>query len=131
MWWGQVCLGTLPQPARVVALRNAHLLRELIGLNEDTGQAWMPKLIRLLLSMQAAVADAQAAGKTTLPPKQLAGYEAAYTRFIQEGLRVNPPPKPTGKRGRPKPTLRKQGYSILDGLTSIVAGSPLMPRPEP
>jgi hypothetical protein len=56
--------------------------------------------IRWLLSLQAAVADAQAAGKTALGPKEVAGYEAAYTRFIQEGLRANPPPKPTGKRGR-------------------------------
>jgi transposase len=177
------------------ALCNAHLLRELIGLKEDTGQAWVAKLIRLLLSMQAAVAEAQAAGKTALPPKHLTGYEAAYTRFIQEGLRANPPPKPTGKRGRPKQTparnlldrlvthraailaflhdfrvpfdnnqaerdlrmlkikqkvsgcfrstegadqfcrirgyistLRKQGYSVLDGLTSVFAGQPLMPR---
>ena len=177
------------------ALCNAHLLRELIGLEENTGQAWLPKLIRLLLSMQAAVADAQAAGKTALQPKPLAGYEAAYTRFIQEGLRANPPPKPTGKRGRPKQTparnlldrlvthraailaflhdfrvpfdnnqaerdlrmlkvkqkvsgcfrstqgadqfcrirgyistLRKQGYSVLDGLTSVFAGQPFMPR---
>ena len=180
------------------ALCNAHLLRELIGLEENTGQAWVPKLIRLLLSMQAAVADAQAAGQTALPPKQLAGYKAAYTRFIQEGLRANPPPKPTGKRGRPKQapaknlldrlvthraailafvhdfrvpfdnnqaerdlrmlkvkqkvsgcfrspqgadqfcrirgyisTLRKQGYSVLDGLTSVFAGHPYMPRLKP
>ena len=177
------------------ALCNAHLLRELIGLKEDTGQAWVPKLIRLLLSMQAAVAQAQATGKTALPPKQVAGYQAAYTRFIQAGLRANPPPKPTGKRGRPKQTpaknlldrlvthraailafvydfrvpfdnnqaerdlrmlkvkqkvsgcfrspagadqfcrirgyistLRKQGYSVLEGLTSVFAGQPLMPR---
>jgi transposase len=25
-------------------------------------------------------------------------------------------------------TLRKQGYSVLDGLTSVFAGQPLMPR---
>jgi transposase len=123
---------------------------------------------------------------------------APGTRFIQEGLRANPPPKPTGKRGRPKQTparnlldrlvthraailaflhdfrvpfdhnqaerdlrmlkvkqkvsgcfrstdgadqfcrirgyistLRKQGYSVLDGLTSVFAGSPFMPRLEP
>jgi len=24
--------------------------------------------------------------------------------------------------------LRKQGYSVLDGLTSVFAGQPLMPR---
>jgi transposase len=177
------------------ALCNAHLLRELIGLHEDTGQAWTQKLIRLLLKMQAAVAAAQAAGQTELPVQQRAGYEAAYTRFLNEGLLANPPPKPTGKRGRPKQTparnvldrlvthrgavlaflhdfrvpfdnnqaerdlrmfkvkqkvsgcfrstdgadqfcrirgyistLRKQGYSVLDGLTSVFAGQPFMPR---
>jgi transposase len=177
------------------ALCNAHLLRELIGLHEDTGQPWVQKLIALLLSMKAAVAQARAAGQTTLPPKQCAGYEAAYTRFLNEGLRANPPPKPTGQRGRPKQTparnlldrlekhrgailaflhdfavpfdnnqaerdlrmlkikhkvsgcfrspegaahfcrirgyistLRKQDYSILDGLTSVFAGQSYMPQ---
>jgi transposase len=177
------------------ALCNAHLLRELIGLHEDTGQAWIPKLIQLLLRMQAAVGAAQAAGQSELPAKQRVGYEAAYTRFVNEGLRANPPPAPSGKRGRTKKTparnllerlvthrgailaflhnfrvpfdnnlaerdlrmlkvkhkvsgcfrspegadqfcrirgyistLRKQGYSILDGLTSVFAGQPLMPR---
>jgi transposase len=177
------------------ALCNAHLLRELIGLHEETGQAWVQKLIRLLLSMQAAVTAAQAAGQPELPAKQRAGYEAAYTRFLNEGLLANPPPPPTGRRGRPKQTparnlldrlvthrgailaflhdfrvpfdnnqaerdlrmlkvkqkvsgcfrsaagadqfcrirgyistLRKQGYSVLDGLTSVFAGQPFMPR---
>ena len=177
------------------ALCNAHLLRELIALFEDTGQPWAQQLIKLLLSMKAAVADARAAGQTELTPRQRAGYEAAYTRFITEGLRANPPPPPTGKRGRPKQTpaknlldrlvthraavlaflhdfrvpfdnnqaerdlrmlkvkhkvsgcfrspegadyfcrirgyistLRKQEYSILDGLTSVFAGQPYMPR---
>jgi transposase len=181
--------------AGLYALCNAHLLRELIGLHEETGQAWTQKLIKLLLRMKAAVADARAAGQTTLPPKQCAGYEAAYTRYLNEAGRANPPPKPTGQRGRPKQTparnllnrlvahraailaflhdvrvpfdnnqaerdlrmlkvkhkvsgcfrstdgadyfcrirgylstLRKQGYSILDGLTSVFAGQPYMPR---
>jgi transposase len=177
------------------ALCNAHLLRELIGLHEETGQAWVQKLIRLVLSMKAAVAQARAAGQTALTPRQCAGFEAAYTRFVTEGLRANPPSKPTGKRGRPKQsparnllnrlvthraavlaflhdfavpfdnnqaerdlrmlkvkhkvsgcfrspqgaayfcrirgyisTLRKQGYSIFDGLTSVFAGQPYMPQ---
>jgi len=177
------------------ALCNAQLLRELISLCEETEQAWLQKLIRLLLSMKAAVAQAHTAGQTALSPKQLAGYEAAFTRFVTEGLRANPPPKPTGKRGRPKQTtarnlldrlvthraavlaflhdfrvpfdnnqaerdlrmfkvkqkvsgcfrssdgadyfcrirgylstLRKQDYSILDGLTSVFEGQPYMPR---
>jgi transposase len=75
----------------VYALCNAHLLRELIGLHEDTEQAWLPKMIRLLVNMKAAVDTAQAAGQTALPAKQLAGFEAAYTRFMHEGLLANRP----------------------------------------
>jgi transposase len=179
------------------ALCNAHLVRELIGLHEDTRQAWAQQMIRLLLSMQATVVAAQVAGQTQLSTHQCAGYEAAYSRFLNEGLRANPPPKRTGQRGRPKrtparnlldrmvthrravlaflhdfrvpfdnnqaerdlrmlkvkgkvsgcfrspdgadqfcrirgyiSTLHKQGYSVLDGLTSIFAGQPLMPRLE-
>lgn len=181
--------------AGAYALCNAHLLRELIGLHENTGQSWLPKLIRLLVSMQTAVAEAQAAGQTELPPRQRAGFEAAFTRFLNEGLLANPPPAPTGKRGRPKQTparnvlvrlvkhraavlaflhdfrvpfdnnqaerdlrmlkvkhkvsgcfrspqgadyfcrirgyvstLRKQGFSVLEGLTSVFTGQPIMPR---
>jgi transposase len=181
--------------AGLYALCNAHLLRELIGLHEDTQQLWMRKLIKLLLGMKAAVAQAQAIGQTTLTSKQCAGYEAAYTRFLNEGLQANPPSPPTGKRGRPKQTparnllerlethreavlafmhdftvpfdnnqaerdlrmlkvkqkvsgcfrspegaayfcrirgyistLRKQSYSIFDGLTSVFAGQPYMPQ---
>jgi transposase len=177
------------------ALCNAHLLRELLGLHEDTQQLWMHKLIKLLLGMKAAVAQAQAIGQTTLTSKQCAGYEAAYTRFLNEGLQANPPSPPTGKRGRPKQTparnllerlethreavlafmhdftvpfdnnqaerdlrmlkvkhkvsgcfrspegaayfcrirgyistLRKQGYSIFAGLTSVFTGQPYMPQ---
>jgi transposase len=179
------------------ALCNAHLLRELIGLHEETGQPWLQKLVKLLLGMKAAVAEAQAIGQTVLTARQRAGYEAAYTRFVNEGLRAHPPPKPTGQCGRPKQTparnlldrlvthrqailaflhdfavpfdnnqaerdlrmlkvkhkvsgcfrspagadyfcrirgyistLRKQGDSILDGLTSIFAGQPYLPRLE-
>ena len=105
------------------ALCNAHLLREVtrtcsavgagVGLHEDTRQAWVQKLIRLLLRMQAAVVAAQAAGQTELTTQQRAGYEAAYTRFVNEGLRANPPPKATGTRGRPN---RTPARNLLDQL---------------
>jgi len=177
------------------ALCNAHLLRELIGLHEDTGQVWIEPLINLLRTMHTAVTEAQGAGQTALPAAQCAGYEATYTQCLTDGLRANPPPPPTGKQGRPKRTkagnllnrlethrgaifaflydfrvpfdnnqaerdlrmlkvqqkvsgcfrsaagadhfcrirgylscLRKQGQSILAGLTSLFTGQPVMPR---
>lgn len=75
------------------ALCNAHLLRELTALVEDTGQAWAASLIRLLVSLKDAVAEARATGQTELPTRQRAGYEAAYTRLIQAGEQANPPPR--------------------------------------
>lgn len=179
------------------ALCNAHLLRELIALVEDTGQTWAASLIRLLVSMKDAVAQARATGLTELPARQRAGYEAAYTRLIRLGEQANPAAPPTGRRGRPKQTparnlldrllthrgavlaflhdfdvpfdnnraerdlrmikvklkvsgcfrspagadyfcrirgyvstLRKQGYSVFDGLVSVFAGQPYRPRLE-
>jgi transposase len=97
------------------ALCNAHLLRELIGLSEDTGQAWAQKLIQLLLNMKKAVETAQAAGQAELPARQRAGFEAAYTRLLNEGELANPPPQPSGKRGRPKQTPAR---NLLDRLVT-------------
>jgi len=86
------------------ALCNAHLLRELIGLSEDTGQAWAQKLIQLLLNMKKAVETAQAAGQAELPARQRAGFEAAYTRLLNEGELANPLPNPAASGGgRNKP----------------------------
>jgi transposase len=179
------------------ALCHAHLLRELIGLFETTGQSWLQQMLTLFLNIKEAVAQARAAGQTALSPRQCAGYEAAYTRIIHEAERANPPPAPTGQRGRPKQTpvrnlldrlvehrdavlaflydfdvpfdnnlaerdlrmlkvkckvsggfrstdgadqfcrirgylstLRKQGYCILAGLTSVFMGQPYIPRLE-
>lgn len=92
------------------ALCNAHLLRELIGLDEaatraKAPQAWIAALIALLLRMKAAVAAAQAKGLDTLTVPQCAGYEAAYTRLLNIGLAANPPSPPIkGRRGRTKQT---------------------------
>jgi transposase len=178
------------------ALCNAHLLRDLIALVEaDAQQVWAARLIQLLVHMKDVVADARAAGWTELPSRQRAGFEAAYTRLIQLGEHANPPPPPTGLRGRPKQTparnlldrlithrsavlaflndfrvpfdnnraerdlrmikvklkvsgcfrslegaehfcrirgylstLRKQNYSVFDGLVSVFTGQPYMPR---
>jgi transposase len=97
------------------ALCNAHLLRELTALVEDTGQVWAAQLIRLLVRMKDAVVEAQAAGQTELPGHQRAGYAAAYTRLIRAGEQANPTSPPTGRRGRPKQTSAR---NLLDRLTT-------------
>lgn len=100
---------------RWYAMCQAHRLRELIGLSEDIGQAWVQQLINLLLNVKVAVGIARAAGPTELPAWQRADCEAAYTCLLAEGELAHPPPTPTGKRGWPKQTPAR---NLLDRLVA-------------
>jgi transposase len=83
------------------ALCNAHLLRELIGLWETTGQTWTQRMIAVLLYLKRAKEVAQAAGETQLDQNLLARCQRIYRRIVARALKRNPLPEPTGKRGRP------------------------------
>ena len=95
------------------ALCNAHLLRELTFLAEQTQQEWARELIGLLLEMKAGVAQAQAAGATALPAAERQAFIARYAALLAAGLEENPAPAATGKRGRPKQSPAK---NLLDRL---------------
>lgn len=82
-------------------LCNAHHLRELLGMAEQTGQHWPVALGELLVELHVAVDNAKAAGKTRLAARTLATYTKRYDALIAEGKALNPPPPRTGKRGRP------------------------------
>lgn len=97
------------------ALCNAHLLRELTAIHEQTGQTWASRLAQLFRNMQAAVAAAQAAGQAELVPRQRAGYEAAFSRLVAEGQRTNPAAPATGQRGRVK---QSPAYNLLTRLVT-------------
>jgi transposase len=84
------------------ALCNAHHLRELIFVEEHLKQTWASGVITLLLEIKEAADRARADGLTALPPEAQRGWVARYERLVAEGLRLNPPAPPTGKRGRPK-----------------------------
>ncbi len=45
------------------SLCNAHLLRDLTAVHEETGQAWAAELIRLLIQMKGAVAPRRSAAQ--------------------------------------------------------------------
>ena len=83
------------------SLCNAHLLRDLTAASELTRQHWPTRLSALLLTIKTAVERAQAAGRTQLTPRRLKDFTAQYDHLVQSGLRANPPPKPTGRVGRP------------------------------
>jgi transposase len=84
------------------ALCNAHHLRELTFVEEHLKQPWAGQLKTLLLEIKAAADHARAAGVPALPPEAQRGWTTRYVDLVAEGMRLNPPAPPTGKRGRPQ-----------------------------
>lgn len=95
------------------ALCNAHMLRELVFLSEQTHQAWIPKLIDLLLTMKRQIAQAKSVGKSHVSTTDLNGFEVQYDALIAQGKEANPPAPPSGKRGR---TRQSQAHNLLERL---------------
>lgn len=98
------------------ALCNAHHLRELTAVAEQTGQRWATALHTLLRAMQRAVARARAAGLTALPGAARARFVTRYRRVLAAGYAMNPPPvrdATAGKRGRLKQSAAR---NLLDRL---------------
>lgn len=87
------------------ALCNAHHLRELKALFEQYGQTWALDMIRVLLDAKAAVEEALSTGCCGVQPLLLCDLESRYREALDAGHKANPPPKPTGKRGRTKRTV--------------------------
>jgi transposase len=87
------------------ALCNAHHLRELKALFEQQGQTWASDMIRVLLDAKAAVEEALSAGRYCVHPLLLLELESRYRETLDAGHKANPPPEPTGKRGRTKRTV--------------------------
>ena len=99
------------------ALCNVHHLRELTYLYEEQRQDWAGRMKTLLLDIKAAVAQAQAAGRTSLHPLEVADWKAHYAALLEEGYWANPPDPPpeAGKRGRRKQSAAR---NLLDRLST-------------
>jgi transposase len=99
------------------ALCNVHHLRELTYLYEEQRQDWAGRMKTLLLDIKAAVAQARAAGRTSLHPLEVADWKAHYASLLEEGYRANPPDPPpeAGKRGRRKQSAAR---NLLDRLST-------------
>jgi len=95
------------------ALCNAHHLRELTFVEEHLGQGWATDLKGLLREIKQAVDDARDQGLAALPAEARQEFARRYDTILEEGMRANPPPPPTGKRGRPK---RGKAGSLVDRL---------------
>ena len=96
---------------------NVHLLRDLTFLDEEQGQDWAGRMKTLLLDIKAAVEQAQAEGRTSLHPLEVADWKAQYAALLEEGYRANPPDPPpeAGKRGRRKQSAAR---NLLDRLST-------------
>lgn len=90
-------------------LCNAHHLRELQAA-EEVGQSWAADMTALLAEAKEAVERAKDLGLAGLTDKKLQAIELRYRQIIADAHRANPPPKRTGRRGRPK---RSKAHNLL------------------
>jgi transposase len=95
------------------ALCNAHHLRELTFVAEELGQPWAGDFKDLLIAIKQAVATTRGQGVSALAGPIKEAFTARYDAILAEGVRANPPPLSTGKRGRPK---RGKAGNLLERL---------------
>jgi transposase len=95
------------------ALCNAHLLRELTGLWETSRQTWTKQMMALLCCLKRAKEAAQAGGRQSLEAALLHRFTKVYRQIVERGLRLNPRPEPSGRKGRP---ARGPARSLLERL---------------
>lgn len=99
----------------VHALCNAHHLRELRFLVERYQQAWAEQMMTLLVTMKAAVEQAQAQGQTQFSAEAITQFETQYQDLIATGMTLNPANPPLAhSRGRPKQTPARNLLERLD-----------------
>lgn len=92
------------------ALCNAHLLRELVYVQQLTGQAWPGAMTQLLLNAQR-VTSAARQQQIALGADTVAAFATVYDAIVREGEQCNPITlKPDGKAGRCK---QSDAYNLL------------------
>jgi transposase len=96
------------------ALCNAHHLRELTFMDEEHQQEWAGRMKELLVEIEEAIREEAALGGACLASERVEDFEVRYQRLLKAGLKANPPPIRTGKRGRPK---QSKGKNLVDRLT--------------
>jgi transposase len=95
-------------------LCNAHLLRELTAVFENTKQAWAQALAGLFMEMKAVKEKYVSQGRVSATHYYLKKYQLAYDSILTSALESNPIPERDAKRkGRPK---RGKTGSLVDRL---------------
>ena len=78
---------------------NAHLIRELTFAHENLKQKWASKMINIIFDIKEKVDLSE---EHILKEDLISEFIRKYNKIIKQGYKANPPPKKTGKRGRPK-----------------------------
>ena len=101
------------QCAPALCQRSCHHLRELTFLEEEHQQEWAGRMKALLLEIEEAVCEESASGGRYLAPERAREFEMRYQQLLKAGLKANPPPLRTGKKGRPR---QSKGKNLVDRL---------------
>jgi transposase len=91
----------------------AHLVRELAAAALNGGQTWANDMAGLLSDAWHLVLATKDSGEQHLDHKELVSIRANYRAIIDAGHEANPPPVPTGRRGRPQ---RSKAHNLLERL---------------
>jgi transposase len=81
------------------ALCNAHVLRELVAIEENTQAQWAKEMQDLLYAGHHLWC---ARGDQPIPQEKIVALEKQYTALLEKGFAAHPPNAPSGKKGRPK-----------------------------
>jgi len=84
------------------ALCNAHLLRDLVAVEEETQAAWAASMRGLLLEIKEAATQARASHAAQLEPALIESFRVRYDTLLHQGHAAHPPSPPTGRAGRRK-----------------------------
>ena len=96
------------------ALCNAHIDRELQGVDDNYKQRWAKQFKNLLMSMYVCKKELLAKGVTKAPAKKLKEFSDQYDKIVASGIKRNPIPKVLKiTRGRPK---KGTARSLVDRL---------------
>ena len=94
---------------------NAHLLRDLTAIEEQTGQDWTSGFKTLLIEIKGEVERRRQLGGKRLDWKLLREYESRYALHLAQGQQAHPPPeKVDHQRGRPKQTPARNLLDRMD-----------------
>ena len=113
------------------ALCNAHILRELIYVEEIAKQTWAAAFRELLLEIHRS-AEIHRERRTKFSSKEKKAFSRRYDELIKKGHKANPLPRSSPdapkKRGRPK---KSKPQNLLARLELQSSSRRLSPTPSP